>query len=97
MLTKLDLMNEGTDVYDMLAVCTPYSLRLKYVGVVCLGQKALNAAVNKCLVLWLPKTRSSGGTPPQSQHGRQIWNAVPHSQKLNEVLVVHNKISMMFT
>ena len=97
MLTKLDLMNEGTDVYDVLAVCTSCPCASGTSALYASGQKVFNVAINRCPTPWLPKTRSSGGTPPQSQHGRQIWNAVPHSQKLNEVLVVHNKISMLFT
>lgn len=40
-ITKLDLMDEGTDAYDVL-VGRQVPLRLGYVGVVCRGQKALS-------------------------------------------------------
>lgn len=39
-ITKLDLMDEGTDAYDVL-IGRQIPLRLGYVGVVCRGQKAL--------------------------------------------------------
>ena len=67
-LTKLDLMDEGTDVYDVLAVCMSCPCASGTSALYVSGQKVFNAAINWCLVSWLPKMRFSGGTPLLPQH-----------------------------
>lgn len=42
MITKLDLMDEGTDAIEMLSGRV-YPLKLGYIGVVCRSQKDINS------------------------------------------------------
>ena len=95
MLTKLDLMDEGTDVYDVLTVCTSCPCASGTSALYASGQKVFNVAINRCLTPWLPKTRSSGGTTRYHSVADRCGTQYL-SRKLNGVLVTHNKIIMLF-
>ena len=90
-LTKLDLMDKGTDAYDTLTGRF-LPLRLGYVGVVCRGQKALNTA--QSVADAVAAENNFFRSHPRYRAIADRCGTQYLSRKLNEILVAHIKANV---
>ena len=75
-LTKLDLMDEGTDVYDVLAVCTSCPCASGTSALYASGQKVFNVAINRCPGVVAAEKSVLQEAPHYHSIADMCWNAV---------------------
>ena len=90
-ITKIDLMDKGTDAMEMLKGRT-YNLKLGYVGVICRSQEDINH--NKAISKHLEDEKKFFGTHDKYRLIAQTMGIPYLSWKLNKLLMSHIKSAL---